>query len=128
MSVSVSEIIAGASVQAVPLAGECAGYLVLAAADQAVAAPRRIGPKEVHLHGDGSVRVEQTLFVARESQRKIALGKGGGAIKAIGTAAREELQEILGRRVHLFLHVKVRETWAEDRDRYTALGLDFDAG
>jgi hypothetical protein len=58
MSVSISEIIAGASVHAVPLAGECAGYLVLAAADQAVSAPRRIGPKEVHLEGDGSVRVD----------------------------------------------------------------------
>jgi hypothetical protein len=58
MSVSISEIIAGASVHAVPLAGECAGYLVLAAADQAVSAPRRIGPKEVHLEGDGTVRVD----------------------------------------------------------------------
>jgi GTP-binding protein Era len=76
---------------------------------------------------DGSVRIEQTLFVERDSQRKIALGKGGSAIKAIGTAAREELEGILERRVHLFLHVKVRETWGEERARYDAIGLDFDA-
>lgn len=74
----------------------------------------------------GSARVEQTLFVERESQRKIALGKGGSAIKAIGQAAREELEKLLERRVHLFLHVKVRENWSEDRARYAALGLDFD--
>ncbi len=66
MSVSISEIIAGASVHAVPLAGECAGYLVLAAADQAVAAPRRIGPAEVHLFGDGTVRVDGARAAAEE--------------------------------------------------------------
>ncbi len=76
---------------------------------------------------DGSVRVEQTIFVQRDSQRKIALGKGGQAIKAIGQAAREELEEALGVRVHLFLHVKVREGWADDRARYAALGLDWSA-
>ncbi len=64
----------------------------------------------------------------RASQRKIALGKGGQAIKAIGAASRAELEEILGRRVHLFLHVKVRENWAEERARYEAIGLDFDEG
>jgi GTP-binding protein Era len=76
---------------------------------------------------DGSVRIEQTLYVERDSQRKIALGKGGAAIKSIGTAAREELEKIFERRVHLFLHVKVRETWGEERARYEAIGLDFDA-
>jgi GTP-binding protein Era len=76
---------------------------------------------------DGSVRIEQTLFVERESQRKIALGKGGAVIKTIGTAAREDLEAMLDRRVHLFLHVKVRETWGEERARYEAIGLDFDA-
>ncbi len=76
---------------------------------------------------DGSVRVEQTVFVQRESQRKIALGKGGQAIKAIGQAAREELEQALGRRVHLFLHVKVREGWVDDRARFQALGLDWGA-
>lgn len=76
---------------------------------------------------DGSVRVEQTIFVERESQRKIVLGKDGRAIKAIGQAARLELEEALDQRVHLFLHVKVRESWADDRARYTALGLDWKA-
>jgi GTP-binding protein Era len=75
---------------------------------------------------DGSARVEQTLFVERESQRKIALGKDGQTIKAIGMAARKELEDILGRRVHLFLHVKVRENWTEERARFDAIGLDFD--
>jgi len=77
---------------------------------------------------DGSVRVEQTLFVERASQRKIALGKGGSAIKNIGQSSRLELEQLLGRRVHLFLHVKVRENWSEDRARYTALGLEFGDG
>lgn len=75
---------------------------------------------------DGSVRIEQTIFVMRESQRKIVLGKGGQSIKAIGAAAREELEELLERRVHLFLHVKVREEWAEQKQAYTSWGLDFD--
>lgn len=76
---------------------------------------------------DGSVRLEQTIFVAREGQRRIAIGEGGAAIKAIGEAARTELEAILGRRVHLFLHVKVRENWSEERARYTAMGLEWDA-
>lgn len=74
---------------------------------------------------DGSVRIEQTVFVTRESQRKIAIGEGGQTLKAIGRAARLELQEILERPVHLFVHVKVREGWAEERARFTALGLDY---
>jgi GTP-binding protein Era len=75
---------------------------------------------------DGSVRIEQTIYVEREGQRSIVLGKGGARIKSIGQAARGELERILERRVHLFLFVKVREKWEEDPERYRALGLDFD--
>ena len=74
---------------------------------------------------DKSVRIEQTIFVERESQRKIVLGKGGSAIKSIGAEARKEIAEILGQPVHLFLFVKVRENWGEDPDRYREMGLDF---
>ena len=75
---------------------------------------------------DGSVRIEQVIFVQRPSQRAIVLGEGGQRIKAIGARARAELERMLERRVHLFLFVKVRENWIEDRERYTALGLDYD--
>ncbi len=75
---------------------------------------------------DGSVRIEQTIFVARESQRRIAIGDGGQAIKAIGEAARPEIAAMLGRPVHLFLHVKLRENWSEERARFDAMGLDWD--
>lgn len=74
---------------------------------------------------DGSVRIEQTIFVERESQRKIVLGKGGDTIKAISTASRKELAEILEMPVHLFLFVKVRENWADDPERYREMGLEF---
>lgn len=74
---------------------------------------------------DGSVRIEQTIFVERESQRKIVLGKGGATIKAIGADARRELSEILEQPVHLFLFVKVRENWGDDPDRYREMGLEF---
>jgi GTP-binding protein Era len=74
---------------------------------------------------DKSVRIEQTIFVERESQRKIVLGKGGGTIKSIGADARKELAEIVGQPVHLFLFVKVRENWEEDPDRYREMGLEF---
>jgi GTP-binding protein Era len=74
---------------------------------------------------DKSVRIEQTIFVERESQRKIVLGKGGATIKSIGAQSREELAEILGHPVHLFLFVKVRENWGEDPDRYREMGLEF---
>ncbi|BBE71172.1 GTPase Era [Oharaeibacter diazotrophicus] len=74
---------------------------------------------------DGAVRIEQTLFVERESQRKIVLGKGGQTIRAISMAAREELQELLERPVHLFLYVKVRENWADDPERYREMGLEY---
>jgi GTP-binding protein Era len=76
--------------------------------------------------GDGSVRVHQIVYVQRESQKPIVLGKGGRRIKAIGSAARAELERLLDRRVHLFLHVKVRD-WIEKPDHYRALGLDFNA-
>jgi GTP-binding protein Era len=74
---------------------------------------------------DGSVRIEQTIYVERESQRKIVLGKSGQAIKAIGEAARRELGEILEKKVHLFLFVKVREGWGDDPERYRQMGLEF---
>ena len=74
---------------------------------------------------DGSVRVEQVLYVERDSQKKIALGKNGQTIKAIGSAAREELQELLGHKVHLFLFVKVREKWGQDPERFESMGLNF---
>ena len=74
---------------------------------------------------DGSVRIEQTIFVERESQRKIVLGKGGATIKSIGAEARKEIAEITGQPVHLFLFVKVRENWGDDPDRYREMGLEF---
>ena len=74
---------------------------------------------------DGSVRIEQTVYVERESQRKIVLGKSGQTIKAIGAAARRELAGILGHPVHLFLFVKVREGWGDDPERYRQMGLEF---
>jgi GTP-binding protein Era len=74
---------------------------------------------------DGSVRIEQTIFVERESQRKIVLGKGGASIKAIGADARKELAETLERPVHLFLFVKVRQKWGDDPERYREIGLEF---
>ncbi|HYM30161.1 MAG TPA: GTPase Era [Candidatus Cybelea sp.] len=74
---------------------------------------------------DGSVRIEQVIYVTRDSHKPIVLGKGGRTAKAIGAAARLELERILERRVHLFLFVKVRENWTEDPERYAAMGLDF---
>ncbi len=73
---------------------------------------------------DGSVRIGQVIYVERPSQRAIVLGEGGRRIKEIGARARLELEAMLGRRVHLFLFVKVRENWAEDRERLAALGLN----
>jgi GTP-binding protein Era len=77
---------------------------------------------------DGSARIEQTIFVTRESHRKIVLGEGGRTIKAIGTAARKDITQAHGATVHLFLHVKVRERWLDDPERYRAMGLDFPKG
>ena len=73
----------------------------------------------------GDIRIEQTIYVERESQRKIVLGKGGQTIKAIGEAARREIADIVEGKVHLFLFVKVREGWGEDPERYRAMGLEF---
>jgi GTPase len=76
---------------------------------------------------DGSTRIEQVIYVQRPGQRAIVLGDGGKRIKAIGVHARAELERLLERRVHLFLFVKVRENWIEDRERFAALGLDYNA-
>jgi len=73
----------------------------------------------------GDIRIEQTIYVERESQRKIVLGKGGQTIKAIGEAARKDIAGIVEAKVHLFLFVKVREGWGEDPERYRAMGLEF---
>ena len=74
---------------------------------------------------DGSVVIHQQILVGRPTQRAIVLGKGGARLKQIGTAAREELAELLGRKVHLFLHVKVKPDWEEDRGLYRDIGLDW---
>ena len=74
---------------------------------------------------DKSVRIEQTIFVERESQRKIVLGKAGATIKSIGADSRKEIAEIVGVPVHLFLFVKVRENWGDDPNRYREMGLEF---
>jgi GTPase len=76
---------------------------------------------------DGSVRVEQVIYVRRASQRAIVLGEGGKRIKTIGARARAELGTMLDRKVHLFLFVKVREGWPDDPERYRAIGVDFNA-
>ena len=74
---------------------------------------------------DGSARIEQTIYVERESQRKIVLGKGGATIKAIGAEARREIAELTEQKVHLFLFVKVREGWGDDPERYRQMGIAF---
>ena len=76
---------------------------------------------------DGDVVINQVLYVARPGHKKIALGKGGAMIKAIGSASRVELSKLLERKVHLFLFVKVRENWMDDPDRYAVWGLDYNA-
>ena len=75
---------------------------------------------------DGSVRVEQVIYVRRPGQRAIVLGEGGKRIKTIGARARGELSAMLDRKVHLFLFVKVRDNWLDDPERYRAIGVDFD--
>lgn len=77
--------------------------------------------------GKGGIKIGQLIHVSREGHRSIVLGKGGQTIKEIGTASRKELTEILGRPVHLFLRVKVSERWQDNRERFSAIGLDFDA-
>jgi len=76
---------------------------------------------------DGSAKIDQTIYVARESQRKIAIGAGGQTIKIIGELARKEMEAAFDRRIHLFLHVKLRENWSEERALYQRLGLDYEA-
>jgi GTP-binding protein Era len=76
---------------------------------------------------DGSVKIQQVILVEREGQKAIVIGKGGARAKAVREAAQAELQEMLERRVHLFLAVKVRENWSEERERYKDLGLDWEA-
>ncbi|MEL6324141.1 MAG: GTPase Era [Pseudomonadota bacterium] len=75
---------------------------------------------------DGSVRIEQAVIVGLQGHKAMVLGKGGQSIKAIGAAAREELSVLLGRKVHLFLFVKVDEIWQDKRERYSDFGLEFD--
>lgn len=77
---------------------------------------------------DGSARIDQVIYVARDGHKGIVLGKGGETIKAVSKAAREELEGFLGRRVHLFLQVKVRPGWLEEAERYSEMGLDFRDG
>jgi GTP-binding protein Era len=74
---------------------------------------------------DGSVRIEQTIFVSRDSHKKIVIGEGGRTIKSIGTAARKDIAEANDGPVHLFLFVKVRADWLDDPERYRAMGLEF---
>jgi len=74
---------------------------------------------------DGSIRIQQVIFVQRDSQKKIVLGAGGQTIKTVGQLARKDLEEMLEAKVHLFLFVKVRENWGDDRERYREMGLDF---
>ena len=75
---------------------------------------------------DGSVRIQQAVIVGRENHKGMVLGKQGASIKEIGKRAREELEVLLNRKVHLFLFVKVDERWEEKKDSYTPFGLDFD--
>ncbi|SIS80518.1 GTPase Era [Paracoccus saliphilus] len=77
---------------------------------------------------DGSARVDQVVYVARNGHKGILLGKGGETIKAVGQAARIELEEFMGRRIHLFLQVRVRENWQDEAERYSEIGLDFRDG
>jgi len=84
-----------------------------------------VRPEAYEQRKDGSVEIRQQIVVMRDNQRAIVLGKGGSKIKAIGEAARKELAEVLGQKVHLFLHVKVEENWAEARDLYEEMGLDW---
>jgi len=77
---------------------------------------------------DGSCRIDQIIYVMRDGHKGIVLGNGGETIKAVSTAARVELEEFLDRRVHLFLQIKVRPNWLEEKERYSEMGLDFKDG
>lgn len=84
-----------------------------------------VRPESYHTRPDGSVEIHQQIVIARDSQKGIVLGKGGSKLKAIGEAARAELADILGVKVHLFLHVKVDDRWSESREIYEEIGLDW---
>ena len=84
-----------------------------------------VRPESYQQRKDGSIEIHQQIVVGRDSQKPIVLGKRGARIKAIGEAARKELSEMLGVKVHLFLHVKVEENWAESREIYEEIGLDW---
>ena len=84
-----------------------------------------VRPEKYVERPDGSVEIHQQIVVMRDNQRAIVLGKGGSRIKAIGQAAREELSELLGRKVHLFLHVKTDERWSEDKEMFEEMGLEW---
>lgn len=84
-----------------------------------------VRPESYTHRRDGSVEIHQQIVIARDSQKGIVLGKGGARLKAIGEAARKELAELLGVKVHLFLHVKVEENWAESKEIYEEIGLDW---
>ena len=75
---------------------------------------------------DGSVKIDQIIYIERDSQKAMVVGKGGARIRAIGQSSRIELESLLERTVHLFVHVKVKEDWAEKRGFYSSVGLDFD--
>jgi GTP-binding protein Era len=77
---------------------------------------------------DGSARIDQVIYVARDGHKGIVLGNKGETIKAVSKAAREEIEAFLDRRVHLFLQVKVRPNWLEEAERYSEMGLDFRDG
>ncbi len=84
-----------------------------------------VRPESYTPRKDGSVEIHQQIVIARDSQKGIVLGKGGSKLKAIGEAARKELAELLGVKVHLFLHVKVEEGWAESKELYEQIGLEW---
>jgi GTP-binding protein Era len=77
---------------------------------------------------DGSARVDQLIYVVRDGHKGIVLGNKGETIKAVSKAAREELEEFMGRKIHLFLQVKVRANWQDEAERYSEMGLDFKDG
>jgi GTPase len=84
-----------------------------------------VRPESYTARPDGSVEIHQQIIIARDSQKGIVLGKGGSKLKSIGEAARKELTELLGVKVHLFLHVKVDEKWSEDKEIYEEMGLEW---
>ena len=84
-----------------------------------------VRPESYTTRKDGSLEIHQQIVIARDSQKGIVLGKGGSKLKSIGEAARKELSDLLGVKVHLFLHVKVDERWEDDKEIYEEIGLDW---